>query len=375
MSLPIKRQDVIDRVDEVARACIAGRNDLYSTTSFPDAVWQSLADRNLLGLSIPVAFGGLGGDYRMIAAAAHRLSEIGGVMGVTTTWLAHNINAKLHIFDKGSEPQRREWLPRLARGETSVCVAISEPGAGAHPKYLTTTARRDGDVYVVDGEKAFLTNGPISDLFIVLAITAQVDGRKSFSAILVPRDTQGFKETPGIEIDFLRPSPHCGIELSGCRVPCANVLGNLDAGFVEISLPMRAVEDALTTAKFAGAMHAQLSELARALPQEAGKEAVTAFGQLLDKARALSASAMALAADLDEDDKDPQRLDPISAGFRGFIMDLQVDIDGFVGDHVESPTERATLMRHDLVKSLGIAATAHRIQSAKRAQSYIKGRD
>ncbi len=372
---PEDRQTVIDRVSEVTGACVAERDDLYEMQDFPPDIWQALAASGLLGLSLPKDVGGLGGDYAALAAAAHRMSEVGGVMGVTTTWLAHNLNTRLHLYGKGTAEQRATWLPRLARGETSLCIAISEPGAGAHPKYLTTRARREGADYVIDGEKSYLTNGPLAGLFIVLAITGEADGRKTFSALLVPRDTAGFRQTPGAKIDFLRPSPHCGIELTGCRVPAQNILGRVDSGFAEISLPMRAIEDVLGTSSKAGAMHAQLRYLAQAAGAVADKEALADFGQLLGKADALSAMAARLAADLDADDMAPERLNSASAGFRGFASDLQDDIDAFVASHAIVVSRRAENLKRDLMKSFAIAGSAHRIQAAKRAQTYIQDED
>lgn len=126
-----------------------------------------------------------------MAAAASRLSARGGVLGVTVSWLCHLMTARLHMAGRGTAAQRDHWLPRLAAGDSTLSLAISEPGAGAHPKHLATRAVRDGDDYVLDGEKTYLTNGPLADAFLVLAVTGAADGRKTFSAILVPADAPG----------------------------------------------------------------------------------------------------------------------------------------------------------------------------------------
>ena len=178
------RHEIVAKVEDFVATWRDQREHLYTRQDFPGDIWQSLGASGLLGLGLSREFGGLGGDHRALAIAAEHMSQTGAVMGVTTTWLAHNINARLHIEGHGSNAQKAEWLPRLARGETSVCVAISEPGAGAHPKHLKAAAVRDGDDFVVDGTKSYLTNGPLSDLFIVLAITDVAAGRKSFSAVL-----------------------------------------------------------------------------------------------------------------------------------------------------------------------------------------------
>ena len=116
-------------------------------------------------------------------------------------------------------------------------MAISEPGAGAHPKHLTTEARRDGNDFVLNGEKAYLTNGPMADIFLVLAITGHTGNRKQFSVLIVPRDAAGLELTDGVKIDYLRPSPHCGIKLHDVRVPVANLLGPEGEAFDAIRFP------------------------------------------------------------------------------------------------------------------------------------------
>src|ERR1700733_29167 len=100
-------------------------------------------------------------------------------------------------------------LPRLAS------VAISEPRVGAHPKLLTTRAEEDGDGYCIFGEKAWVSNGPLAEVFIVFAVTAVVEGRKRYSAFLVPRDTPGLSINEAAEYRALAPSRHCGLRLEG----------------------------------------------------------------------------------------------------------------------------------------------------------------
>lgn len=366
------RKELKAKVDELATGWCDQRDQLHAMQDFPADVWRELANSSLLGLGLSKSSGGMGGDYKTLAIAARRLSQAGAVMGITTTWLAHNINARLHIEGRGTVAQREEWLPRLASGATSVCVAISEPGAGAHPKHLTTAAVRDGDDFVINGAKSYLTNGPLSELFIILAITDEVGGRKSFSAILVPRSTPGLQQTPGIEIDFLRPSPHCGLELKDCRVPVSNLLGSLGEGFSEISMPMRAVEDVLKTSSLAGALSAELRFVADAAQAQPVNDALADFGSLRDRADALGELAFGLAAELDRDTSKPERLNAAAAGFRAFTKYLQDDIDTYVAGHDLVLSQSAQMLRRDIVKSFEIAASAHRIQSARRAEAFFR---
>ena len=366
------QQELMARVDEFVASWHDQRDQLHAVQDFPSDIWQSLGGSGLLGLGVSVEYGGLGGDHKALAIAAQRMSQVGAVMGITTTWLAHSINARLHIEGRGTRSQKAEWLPRLATGDTSVCVAISEPGAGAHPKHLKTTAVRDGDDFILNGAKSYLTNGPLSDVFIILAITDEVAGRKSFSAILVPRSTPGLKQTPGIEIDFLRPSPHCGLELKDCRVPVANLLGALGEGFAEISMPMRAVEDVLKTSSLAGALNAELRMIAHEVQAQSVNDSLADFGSLNDRAEALGELAFGLAAELDRDDRKPERLNAATSGFRVFTKYLQDDIDSYVARHNLVLSQSAQMLRRDIVKSFEIAASAHRIQSARRAEAFFR---
>jgi alkylation response protein AidB-like acyl-CoA dehydrogenase len=367
--------EICVRVDGFVDSYMTGLDGWSEMSDFPPAVWQGLRESGLLGLSLPEEFGGIGGGYRALGVAARRLNERGGVMGVTLTWLCHCMNARLHMVRLGTAGQRARWLPKLASGETTLTLAISEPGVGAHPKHLKTTARLDGGDYVLNGEKAYLTNGPLAGLFVILAITDEDDGRKQFSAILVERDMPGFKRTPGIEIDFLKPSPHCGIALTDCRVPAGNLLGDIGNAMAEISIPMRTIEDALGTSAKAGAMAAQL----RMLGQPPTDAAMADFGVLLAKTEALGLLADGLAATLDENrdegGQDPARLSAQTAGFRELAKHLNVDIAAYMGTHDVTVPDKLTTLHRDLDKSLGIAASVHRIQAAKRAKTFLEHKD
>lgn len=364
-----------NRIDRVIKAYVAGRESLFEEEEFPREIWAALADEGLFGVALPSDMGGLGGGFHALAESARYMSASGGVMGVTLTWLCHNTNETLHMLGRGTPAQRSRWLPDLARGYGSVSVAISEPGAGAHPKFMKTIARRDGDDFVIDGEKSYLTNGPLATVFIVLAITGEANGRKSFSAILVPRDAPGLTITPGIEIDFLKPSPHCGLELVGCKVPAENLLGDLGAGFEQVSVPMRVVEDTLGASVLTGALQAELRALADNVDFSNNGEALASFGNLLEKTDTLVSLADEMAAQLDVGLDDLAGLSKESAGFRGFVRHLQADIDAFIEGQELNPSSFFAHLRRDVVKSLGIASTAHRIQAVKRAQTYIDNKE
>ena len=251
-------------VTAFAQRKIAPRQDLNQRDDFPADLWTAMGQSGLMAIALPQVYGGRGGDYRALALTLEILADVGGCQGVAISWMSHALNARLHILGQGTQAQKARYPPSLASGWHTVCTAISEPGAGAHPKRLATRAEIAGDEVILNGEKAYLTNGPLADLFLVLAITDEVDGRRAFTSFIVPRDSQGLEITAGVAVDFLHPSPHCGIRLVNCRIPASNRLGPLGDAFNAISLPMRRVEDALAAAKTAGAMRHRLRLLCRA---------------------------------------------------------------------------------------------------------------
>ena len=132
---------------------VAGRG-FAASDDFPHDAWRALAGTGLFRVGLPARFGGDGGGYADIARAEHDLITHGGCVGFAMSWTGHQVVGRYFVDGFGSEAQKAALLPRLACGALTMAVAISEPGAGAHPKHLRTTARRDGDSFVIDGEKA-----------------------------------------------------------------------------------------------------------------------------------------------------------------------------------------------------------------------------
>jgi len=366
--------DIVSEVTDFARTCVATRPDLHQQKNFPPDLWQDMAARNLLGLLIPAEYGGRGCSYATLAAGVTALVEHGGNQGVAMTWLAHNMNAALHLVSAGAADQKQQWLPGIACGENSLTVAISEPGIGAHPKHLKTRAVRDGDDYVLNGEKSYLTNGPLAKLFLVLAISDESNGRKAFSAYLIPRDTQGFEQTPGIEIDFLHPSPHCGIKLTDCRIPAANRLGPEGTAFELISKVMRTTEDALSTAASVGAVRFLLAQLAAAAgQQDLARDKYAGLGQLAHQTETLAVLSASLVSKLDAPDEqdNQQQLIPLIAGFRDFLRHLRADLDTFVSENDLELSDAYTVAHRDMVKSSGIAARVWQTHAHRRGAELL----
>jgi acyl-CoA dehydrogenase len=201
--------------------------------------------------------------------------------------------ARFFIEGFGTDQQRAAWLPHIA------AVAISEPRVGAHPKLLTTRAEEDADGYVIFGEKAWVTNGPLAAVFIVLAVTSVEDGRKRYSAFLVPRGTTGLSIDEAPQYRALAPSRHCGLKLDGCLVPRSALLGRPGTAYETMALPFRDVEDAVGTFGLLGAFRFLLSRFAACATGEA---ATLSLGGLaaLSAVFAEAASTAVLALDSGE---------------------------------------------------------------------------
>lgn len=263
---------------DFASRYVAGR-DLQSD-DFPHDLWRAMGEAGLFRIGLREAFGGSGGGNRAIAEAEKALVEEGGCLGFGLSWTGHQMVASWFIDGFGNDTQRQQYLPALASGASTASVAISEPGAGAHPKHLKTTARRDGTDFVIDGEKAFVTNGPIADLFIVLAITSNEEGRNRFTAFLVPKATPGLSVVATRPLGFLKPSPHCQLKLQNCRVPTTAILGNEGTAYDRMALRFRDVEDAVGAGGMIGIVNHVLRRIAGRLEGEQSPETMATLGEL-----------------------------------------------------------------------------------------------
>ncbi|MBT4488998.1 MAG: acyl-CoA dehydrogenase [Rhodospirillaceae bacterium] len=361
-------------ISDFAQKNIATRDGLSQQHEFPADLWTAMADAGLMAIALPEEFGGRGGDYRAMAITLETLADAGGCQGVAISWMSQALNGRLHILGQGTDAQKKLYLPGMAAGRHTVCMAISEPGAGAHPKKLSTRALADGDDVILNGEKAYLTNGPLADLFLVLAITDEIDGRRQFTSFLVPKAADGVAITDGVEIDFMRPSPHCGLKLTNCRIPAANRLGALGDAFNAISLPMRRVEDALSAAKTAGAMRHRFRLLCQAAARrEVTEDMELALGKLAAMPEALSAMAWRAAELLDSgrDDID-DTLSSLAAAARQSGKYVEREVEAFINTWDIEVSDALATANRDLVKSQGIAAYARDLQARKRGQAHLK---
>lgn len=368
------RQILKQRASNFARDHIATNANLRNHSVVPKDLWHAVGEAGLAQIAIPEAFGGAGGDLRALVMASEAMAEIGGNLGMVTSWMGRQLISRLHILGHGTEIQRKTYLPDLALGLTTPCLAISEPGAGAHPKHLTTEARRNGVNFVLNGEKAYLTNGPIADIFLVLAITGWDGPRKQYSVLIVPRDTEGMELTEGVEIDYLRPSPHCGIKLENVAVPAANLLGPEGDAYAAISIPMRHAEDAVFAASKAGAIRHILATVFREFPSLAeNEECLAELGKLSAARAGLAALAYHCAELLDIDSVvNADEVGAIAASAREWTSSLHERISALIAVTGFTPSSELAAACRDLEKSLGIARGAYAIQARNRGTAFLQ---
>ena len=195
----------------------------------PRSVWRAAGEAGLLCPAIPEAYGG-GGGSRLHSAVLIEEVARAGASGIG--FGLHSDIVAPYILAYGSEDQKRRWLPPMARGEVIGAIAMTEPGAGSDLQAVRTTALRDGEELVVNGQKTFITNGQNADLVIVVAKTDPSAGAKGTSLVLVETDRAGFKRGRNLEKIGMKAQDTSELFFDGVRVPASNILGGEGKGFI-----------------------------------------------------------------------------------------------------------------------------------------------
>jgi acyl-CoA dehydrogenase len=257
----INKKDVPSLIEKVAVFAgkeIATRHDLHTIDHFPRDIWRKMAHEDLFRLGIPAKYGGTKIAYGDLVLVGEALVKHGHNMGLALSWIIHLLASGFMIGKFGTPSQRAEYLPKMADGLITASIAFSELKAGADPRHLRTTAHREGDHFILNGEKAYLTNGPLADFFIVYAVTGVAEGKKQFTAFLVSRENRKLAVTEMMKLDFLRPSPHCMIRLENYSVPISAILGRDGTALEDMARPCRALEDALLNGPILGGICRQM---------------------------------------------------------------------------------------------------------------------
>ena len=206
----------------------------YEAHTFPYDVVRQMGEMGLFGLPFPEEHGGMGGDYFALCLALEEIARVDSSVAITLE-AAVSLGA-MPIYRYGSDEQKREWLPRLLSGEMLGAFGLTEPGGGTDAGAARTTARLEGDEWVINGTKAFITNSgtDITGFVAVLAVTGEkADGKKEMSTVIVPTGTPGLTVSkPYSKVGWNASDTH-ELGFVDCRVPAANLLGARGKGYAQ----------------------------------------------------------------------------------------------------------------------------------------------
>jgi len=196
---------------------------------FPIEIMPKLAEMGLLGIIFPEEYGGAGLSYIEYVIAIEELSRVDGSVGIIVA--AHNSLCSNHIFKFGSEAQKQKYLSPLAQGKKIGAWSLTEPEAGSDAGGTRTTAKRDGNHWIINGAKTFTTNGHYADICVAMAVTDKSKSSHGISAFIIEKGTPGFKPGKKENKLGLRASDTSEVIFSDCRVPQENLLGEEGEGF------------------------------------------------------------------------------------------------------------------------------------------------
>src|SRR5690348_12344922 len=222
-------------VREFAMEVVAPQiGEFYERDEFPTAIVRQMGELGLFGLPFPEEYGGSGGDYFTLCVALEELARVDSSIAIT---LEAGVSlGAMPVFRFGTEEQKQQWLPRLCSGEMLGAFGLTEPGGGSDAGATRTTAVLDGDQWVINGSKAFITNSgtDITGLITVTAVTGvKADGRKEISTIMIPAGTPGLTVAPKYSKVGWNASDTRELSFADVRVPAANLLGEEGRGYAQ----------------------------------------------------------------------------------------------------------------------------------------------
>lgn len=363
---------------------LTGTRDFALSETFPVRTWATLCSQDLLGNFLKWASEPDPKEKllcRDIATTSYALACQSRNLSLPMTYVGQGL--KLYFLDAlGDHSVHANSARDIRQGNALCALAISEPGVGAHPKHLRCTARVEGEEYVLNGQKTWVTHGPYADWFIVLAITAESGiaakhpsvsiaspsprktGQKAFSAFLLPRDTRGLEINTLDDQGALRPISHAHLDLTQCRVPKHNLLGKPGTAFNDISRPMRIFEDVLMQSAIAGALQGELDQFS---PPQTKSESER-LGHLLCLTEAASKLSIMAAESLDHSE---HPVDPTAlvVGFRALAREIIAGLGKLPSKNLDESTHREVLLKDiDVLMNIGASATSLKV--AKLAEAH-----
>ncbi|WP_254543773.1 acyl-CoA dehydrogenase family protein [Halomarina pelagica] len=303
-SLPAEHRMIRDTVREFCEEEIEPIAwELEEEHRFPEEIFGALADLDVMGVPISEEYGGLGGDQLTYALVTEELGRVSGSVGLS--YAAHTSLASKPIELFGTDEQKERWLTPLATGEYVGAWALTEPGSGSDASDMDTTATREGDEYVIDGTKQFITNASVAGSILVKAVTDPEAGYDGISTFVVdPRNDDGFEVVTEWEKMGLNASPTCEIKFTDCRVPAERLLGEEGEGWEQTMKTLdggRISIAALSTGLAQGAFEAALDyakereQFGRPIGQfDAVRDMLVEMDRKIERARLLTHKAAVL---------------------------------------------------------------------------------
>src|ERR671916_2266198 len=222
-----------ESIRNFAKKELAPHAEEWEETTFPDSVFHRMGELGFLGLDKPEQYGGQGGDYYTSLVLAEEIvhAQSGGLaMGVAV----HTDMAMPPILAFGTEEQKQEWVVPAIAGQKILCLGITEPDAGSDVQNIKTRAVRDGDDYVINGSKTYITNGHRADVIVLVTKTDADKGYDGFTLFLVPMDAPGVIREKKLEKLGMHASDTALLAFQDVRVPASAVLGEVGKGFYHI---------------------------------------------------------------------------------------------------------------------------------------------
>ncbi|MBT3623918.1 MAG: isovaleryl-CoA dehydrogenase, partial [Gammaproteobacteria bacterium] len=218
-----------DLVFKFAQAEITPRAaEIDKNNEFPADLWRKMGDLGILGVTVTEEFGGSNMGYLGHVVAMEEISRASASVGLS--YGAHSNLCVNQIHKNGSAEQKARYLPKLCSGEHVGALAMSEPGAGSDVVSMKLKAEKKGDVYILNGNKMWITNGPDADTYVIYAKTDSNAGSRGMTAFIVERGFGGFSQAPKLDKLGMRGSNTCELIFEDCEVPAVNILGQEGEG-------------------------------------------------------------------------------------------------------------------------------------------------
>lgn len=223
-------QGMLDDADRFARQEMYPLSQRMDNEEWwPEEAFPLIGKTGYFGITVPETYGGAGLDMFTSGLVLQAFSRWNHALALS--WVAHENLCLYNIYRNANEDQRKRYLPDLCSGKTIGALGLTEPGAGSDALgSMRTTATPDGDDYVLNGSKLYITNGPVADVLLVYAKTSRDKGAKGISAFIVEKDFPGFKVAQKLTKMGFRGSQTAELVFENCRVPAANRVGEEDAG-------------------------------------------------------------------------------------------------------------------------------------------------